>query len=396
MKKFGWQPPFFCGIMNPNPFERNGFVGKLGFGCMRLPMIGGPEGQVDQQQFNTMVDKYMAAGFRYFDTAHVYLAGQSEIALREGLVKRYPRDSFFLVDKLSSSQFQSEAEIRPFLQKQMDYCGVDYFDLYLMHSQSAEVYQKFMSCNAYETAKKLKEEGKIKHWGISFHDKPAVLEQILTDWPEIEVVQIQLNYLDYDDPGIEAGGVYQVCEKFGKPVLVMEPVRGGALADLPPEGKEVFAALGDASPASYALRYAAGFKNVVMVLSGMSDTAQMEDNLRTFRNLKPLNRQELSAIDEVRRIIRSSDIISCTACRYCTAGCPKQISIPDLFSCYNTKKKYQDWGSDFYYDVYIEGRGKPSDCIGCGKCEKICPQHLPIRELLWDVAATFEEAETDF
>ncbi len=366
---------------------------KLGFGCMRLPMLGGPEGQVDQNQFNAMVDQYLEAGGRYFDTAHVYLAGQSEIALREGLVKRYPRDSFFLVDKLSGSQFSSEAEIRPFLEKQMAYCGVDFFDLYLMHSQSAEVYQKFLSCNAYETAKQLKKEGKIRHWGISFHDKPAVLEQILTEWPEIEVVQIQLNYLDYDDPGIEAGGVYEVCKRFGKPVLVMEPVRGGALADLPGEAAKVFADLQSGSAASYALRYAAGFENVVMVLSGMSDEAQMEDNLRTFRELKPLTEGELAAIDRVRQIIRSSDIISCTACRYCVAGCPKKISIPDLFSCYNTKKKYQDWGSDFYYDVYTEGRGKASDCIGCGKCEKICPQHLPIRELLKDVANTFEVEE---
>lgn len=366
---------------------------KLGFGCMRLPMIGGPEGQVDQQQFNRMVDRYMEEGFCYFDTAHVYLGGQSEIALREGLVKRYPREQFFLVDKLSGSQFASEGEIRPFLEKQLKACGVDYFDLYLMHSQSREVYEKFRSCNAYETARQLKKEGKIRHWGISFHDKAAVLEQILTDWPDIEVVQIQLNYLDYDDPGIEAGKVYAVCEKFGKPVLVMEPVRGGALSDLPEEGKAVLNALGGGSAASYALRYAAGFPNVRMVLSGMSDEKQMEDNLKTFTDLQPLNDREKEAIEQVREIIRSSNIISCTACRYCVAGCPRNISIPDLFSCYNTMVKYQDWGSGFYYETYTQGRGRASDCIRCGKCEKICPQHLPIRQLLQDVAKTFEQEE---
>lgn len=366
---------------------------KLGFGCMRLPMIGGPEGQVDQQQFNRMVDRYMEAGFCYFDTAHVYLGGQSEIALREGLVKRYPRERFFLVDKLSGSQFASEGEIRPFLEKQLEACGVDYFDLYLMHSQSREVYEKFRSSNAYETARQLKKEGKIRHWGISFHDKAAVLEQILTDWPDIEVVQIQLNYLDYDDPGIEAGKVYAVCEKFGKPVLVMEPVRGGALSDLPEEGKAVLNALGGGSAASYALRYAAGFPNVRMVLSGMSDEKQMEDNLKTFTDLQPLNDREKEAIEQVRKIIRSSNIISCTACRYCVAGCPRNISIPDLFSCYNTMVKYQDWGSGFYYETYTQGRGRASDCIRCGKCEKICPQHLPIRQLLQDVAKTFEQEE---
>lgn len=364
---------------------------KLGFGCMRLPMIGGPEGQVDQLQFNRMVDKYMEAGFCYFDTAHVYLGGQSETALREGLVKRYDRDKFFLVDKLSGSQFASEREIRPFLDKQLEACGVDYFDLYLMHSQSKEVYEKFLSCNAYETVRQLKREGKIRHWGISFHDKPAVLERILTDWPDIEVVQIQLNYLDYDDPGIEAGNVYRVCERFEKPVLVMEPVRGGALSDLPLEGKQVLEALGGGSAASYALRYAAGFPNVRMVLSGMSDEAQMADNLGTFMDLRPLDERERKAIEQVRQIIRASNTISCTACRYCTAGCPKEIAIPDLFSCYNTMVKYQDWGSSFYYETYTQGRGKASDCICCGKCEKICPQHLPIRQLLSDVANTFEK-----
>lgn len=366
---------------------------KLGFGCMRLPMVKNTENQVDMCQFKAMVDAYMAGGFSYFDTAHVYLGGESEIALREGLVKRYPREQFFLVDKLSGSQFSSEAEIRPFLEKQLTACGVSYFDLYLMHSQSQEVYEKFLDCNAYETVRQLKREGKIRHWGISFHDKAAVLERILTDWPDIEVVQIQLNYLDYDDSGIEAGRVYEVCEKFHKPVLVMEPVRGGALSDLPPEGKQILDALGGGSPASYALRYAAEFPNVAVVLSGMSSEEQMQDNLHTFQNLKPLSEKEKAAIVQVRDIIRSSNAISCTACRYCVAGCPRGIPIPDIFSCYNSSVRYQDWGSSFYYEICTQGKGRASDCIQCGECEKICPQHLPIRQLLGDVTKTFEQKE---
>ena len=355
---------------------------KLGFGCMRLPMIGGPEGTVDQAQFNQMIDRYLGAGFCYFDTAHVYLNGQSETALREGLVKRYPRARFFLTDKLSGSCFSTEEEILPLFQRQLAAVGTDYFDCYLMHSMSAETYEKFQKLHAFEIVNTLKIQGKIRHMGISFHDKPQVLAKILTEHPEIEVVQIQLNYLDYDDPSIESGGVYEVCRKFEKPILIMEPVKGGALAALPPEAQKLLDACGSGSAASFALRYAAGFPGVEMVLSGMSDTAQMEDNIRCMDDPKPLTEQELSALSQVRGILRAQNTVPCTACRYCVPGCPQNILIPDLFACLNSWRKYRDWGSGYYYGVHTKDHGRASDCIGCGKCEKICPQHLPIRTLL--------------
>lgn len=356
---------------------------------MRLPMIGGAEGVVDQAHFCRMIDAYMSSGFNYFDTARVYLGGQSETALRECLVKRYPRDSFILTDKLSGSQFNSKEAIRPLFQEQLDALGVEYLDYYLMHSMSTESYEKFTRLDAFSVAAELKAEGKIRHLGISFHDKPEVLERILTEHPEIEVVQIQLNYIDYDDPSIQSGPVYEVCRKFQKPILVMEPVKGGALADLPPAADQLLRDLGG-SPASYALRYAASFPGVMMVLSGMSDTDQMADNLATMADPQPLSQAEAQSIEAVRRILRSQDTVPCTGCRYCTPGCPKHIQIPDLFACLNTKRKYQDWNSDFYYGVHVKDHGKASDCIGCRQCERVCPQHLKITELLQQVTTAFE------
>ncbi len=357
---------------------------------MRLPMTGGAEGQVDQAQFNRMIDQYMEAGFCYFDTAHVYIGGQSETAIGAGLTARYPREAFFLTDKLSGSCFSKREDIRPLFETQLAATGVDYFDGYLMHSLSAEVYEKFLACHAFEEVAQLKAEGKIRHMGISFHDKPAVLERILTEQPQIEAVQIQLNYVDYDDPSIESGAVYQVCRKFQKPVLIMEPVKGGHLAQLPPEAEAVFAGLRGGSSASYALRYAAAQEGVVMVLSGMSSEEQMLDNLRTMEDPQPLSGPERAAVEQVREILRRQNTVPCTGCRYCAPGCPQGIRIPDLFACLNTKRKYQDWNSDFYYSTHVQGHGKASDCIGCRQCERICPQHLPITALLREVAEAFE------
>ncbi len=370
---------------------------NFGFGCMRLPMV---DGEVDMEQFKQMVDLFLEEGFNYFDTAHGYLDGKSELALREGLTSRYPRDRYLLVNKLTSMYFHKEEEIRPFFENQLKWCGVDYFDVYLMHAQNAVEFEKYKKCHAYETALQLKEEGRIRHFGISFHDKAVVLDQILTEYPQVEIVQIQFNYLDYEDPSVEARKVYEVCRKHNKPVLVMEPVKGGSLVKLPEDAQKIFDDLNaqegiQMSNASYAIRYAAGFDGMKVVLSGVSDLQQMKDNLSYMKEFQPLNAKEKEAVAKVVEVFHGLDMIPCTACHYCVDEnhCPKHIRIPDVFACLNSKKAFNDWNMDIYYSSVLSanGSGKASECIGCGGCERVCPQHLEIRKLLGDVAATFEK-----
>ena len=362
---------------------------NFGFGCMRLPM---QDGEVDKAEMCRMVDTFLARGFNYFDTAHGYLGGKSEIAVRECLTERYPRDAYILTDKLTGTYFHSEEEIRPFFESQLKACGVEYFDFYLMHAQNREIFEKFKACRAYETAFALKAEGKVRHVGLSFHDRAEVLDEILTTYPQVEVVQIQLNYVDFEDAAIQSRRCYEVCCRHGKPVIVMEPVKGGTLVNLPEDARAVLDGLHGGSPASYAIRFAAGFEGIFMVLSGMSNLEQMQDNLSYMAEFTPLNKAEREAVSKVCAILRAQHMIPCTACRYCTDGCPMHIAIPDLFACMNAKQIYHDWNADYYYeDVYTKRNGKASDCIACGKCEHSCPQHLPIRQLLRDVAAEFEK-----
>lgn len=355
---------------------------SFGFGCMRLPMT--EEKEVDLDHFSRMVDTFLENGFNYFDTAHNYIGGKSELALRAALTSRYPRDRYILTNKLSPSFFEKNEDIRPLFEEQLACCGVEYFDFYLMHSQNKKLFEKYKACRAYETALEFRKEGRIRHFGISFHDSADVLEEILTAYPEIEVVQLQFNYADYEDAAIQSRLCYEVCLRHGKPVIVMEPVKGGLLVNLPEEAKAVFDALKGGSYASYAIRYAASFENNVMVLSGMGNMDMMNDNIGYMKDFTPLSDEERTAVTRVAEILRKENRIDCTACRYCVDGCPMNIPIPSVFASFNGKSR-------FYYTVHTENKGKASDCIACGRCEETCPQHLPIRELLREVAESFEK-----
>ena len=368
----------------------NKIKGKLGFGCMRFPMR---DEKIDYEHLSEMIDTFIERGFNYFDTAHGYMRGESESALRECLTKRYPRERYLLANKLSTFHFEKREEIRPLFESQLLACGVDYFDFYLMHAQNKVLYKKYTETSAYKEALSLMREGKIKHFGISYHDDAAFLEKILTEHPEIEFVQLQINYADYDDAAIQGRLCLEVCKKYGKGVIVMEPVKGGTLVKLPDEAKAVFDSLGTASYASYAIRFAASLDGVLCVLSGMSDMAQVLDNTSYMQNFSPLSKTECEAIAKVKEIFASQNLIPCTACRYCTDGCPKSISIPDLFACMNAKRSFLGgWNADYYYsNVHTSEGRRASDCIGCGKCESACPQNLKIRELLREVANEFEK-----
>ena len=366
----------------------------LGFGSMRLPLLpGGGDGDVDEAAVAEMVALAMERGANYFDTAYGYHNGNSERVMGR-VLSRYPRESWLLASKFPGYDVSN---IRPdrveaIFEEQLEKCGVDYFDFYLMHAQNKDLFARYKQIHAYETVMALRDEGKIRHFGISFHDKAEVLDQILTEYPQIEVVQIQFNYVDYEDPSVESRKCYEVCCKHGKPVIVMEPVKGGSLVNLPEDAQKVLDVLHGGSNASYAIRFAASFPGIRMVLSGMGSTEMMADNCGFMKDFRPLNEEERLAIARVCAIFRGQGLIPCTGCRYCTEVCPQGIPIPDLFACMNAKKQFRDWNSDnYYHDVHTKNGAKASDCLKCGQCEDICPQHLSIRELLEDVAQEFEK-----
>lgn len=351
---------------------------KLGFGCMRLKMIND---KVDYSEFNKMIDTFISAGFNYFDTAHGYIDGKSEIAIKDCLVSRYKREEYVLADKLSAWYFEKEEDVLPLFETQLKQCGVEYFDFYLFHALSKSTYSKHIECNTFEIIKKLKEQGKIKHIAMSFHDTADVLDMILTEQPCIEAVQLQINYLDYDDPGIQSKACYDVAVKHGKKVIVMEPVKGGYLANLPDKAAEVFNDLGGGSYASYALRYAASFPEVFMVLSGMGSMEMLTDNINTFSPFVPLSEKELKATDCARDIIREVRQIPCTKCDYCAEVCPKNIPISEIFSVYNKYLSAKITRKEAKENM-PKDKSAAGECIKCGACENICPQGITIKQNL--------------
>jgi len=355
---------------------------NFGFGCMRLKLVSG---KVDHEEFCRMIDAFMAAGFNYFDTAHGYIDGQSETAIRDCLAARYDREDFVLANKLSNFYFEKEEDVLPLFETQLQQCGVEYFDFYLFHALSGKSYPKYKACNCFGVVEELKRAGKIRHIAMSFHDSAEVLDQILTEQPSIEAVQLQFNYLDFDDPTVQSKACYDVAVRHGKKVMVMEPVRGGALVDLPPQAARILDNLNGGSYASYALRFAAGFPEVFMVLSGMGSMEMMADNIRTFTDFKPLSQAEIQATAQVREIIRQVRQIPCTNCRYCTEVCPQAIPIPDIFALYN-KVLAAKISRKEAKDSLPRDKARAGDCIVCGACEKICPQMLPIRKHLQKVS----------
>lgn len=368
---------------------------KLGFGLMRLPQLDANDySAVDIEAVKNMADIFMSNGFTYFDTAAPYHHGSSEAAFREAVVKRYPRTSYTITDKLSLFMIQKAEDMQPFFDSQLDRLGLDYIDYYLLHGLGEPTYQKAENFHAFQFVQELKAQGKVKHIGLSFHDKASLLDEILTKHPEMEYVQIQLNYLDWEDATVESRKCYEVAVKHHKPVIVMEPVKGGSLVNIPDEAKNLFTEVQpEMSVASWAIRFAATPDNIMMVLSGMGDEAQMADNISYMKDFQPLNEQEKITVFKAAEIIKNSIEIPCTACRYCIEDCPKKIAIPDCFSIYNNLKRFgekQGMVAMTYYGNLIQSHGKASDCLKCGKCERLCPQHLPIRDYLSDVAAVLE------
>lgn len=365
---------------------------KLGFGLMRLPKD--LSGKIDIEQTKKMVDLFMESGLNYFDTAYVYDSGDSERAAKAALVDRYPRGSFTLATKLCAWMgAHDEKSAKRQFDTSLERTGAGYFDYYLLHALQAGNYQKYDEYHIWDFVKEQKEKGLIRHWGFSFHAGPELLDEILTAHPDAEFVQLQLNYADWENPDVTARANYEVARKHGKSIIVMEPVKGGALAEPPEPVRKIFKeADPDASYASWAIRYAASLDGIITVLSGMSNMAQMKDNLSYMKDFKPLNDHEQTAVRKAQEAINGIKSIPCTACHYCTAGCPKQIPIPEIFAARN---KQLIWGQleagAADYSKAVSGAGKASDCVACGQCESACPQQIKVVEKLKDCAEVFEK-----
>ncbi len=369
---------------------------KFGFGCMRMPVLNASDQTTfDYEKIEKLFDCFLEQGFSYFDTAYTYHGYQAEKAVKKALVDRYPRERFQLATKMPLRDFKDEEDLEKIFEEQLENCGVDYFDFYLLHNMGHNVYDKCCMYHAFDFVKNKKDEGKIKAVGMSFHDMPELLEEILEKYGEgLDFLQLQINYIDWEQPNVQARRCLEIANKYQKPVIVMEPCKGGTLTNVPKEAEKLMKEYHpEASVASWAMRFTASQKGVFRVLSGMNTMEQVLDNTGTFQDFKPLDEGEYEVIRKVAEIINKKTAVPCTACEYCTHGCPKKIAIPQYFALYNSVMRTSGSFSSqqvYYNNIVLNDHGKAGDCIKCGKCEQACPQHLPIREHLKKVEEKFE------
>jgi len=372
-------------------------VKKLGFGLMRLPLTDpNNDAAVDAELVKRMVDLFMSKGFTYFDTAIMYNGFASQRVAKEALVDRYPRDSFTLATKLHNAFFHSLEDRDRVFSEQLEQTGAGFFDYYLLHGIEEGSYPQYEQLDCFQWLLDKKAAGLVRHAGFSFHGSPELLDEILTRHPEMEFVQLQINYLDWESEWIQSRAVYETAVRHGKPVIVMEPVKGGTLAKVPAEAEALLKAADPAmSVPSWGIRFAASLDNVMVVLSGMTTEEQMADNISYMENFVPLTDDEKQMTEKVAAIINARTAVPCTGCSYCTEGCPMQIPIPKYFSLYNEDMREdleeKGWTVNFTnYENLTEHFGKAADCVACGQCESVCPQHLPIIETLKKVSAHFD------